>query len=39
VRGLADRMFMVMLQDFMDPWAFNQKKRDEMLPGIPAARR
>jgi len=25
VRGVADRMFMVMLQDFMDPWTFNQK--------------
>ncbi len=25
VRGKADRMFMVMLQDFMDPWTFNQK--------------
>ena len=25
VRGVAERMFMVMLQDFMDPWTFNQK--------------
>jgi hypothetical protein len=25
VQGLADRMFMIMLQDFMDPWTFNQK--------------
>jgi len=23
--GLIDRMFMVMFQDFMDPWTFNQK--------------
>ncbi|MDP9373919.1 MAG: radical SAM protein [Chloroflexota bacterium] len=23
--GIADRMFMIMLQDFMDPWTFNQK--------------
>src|SRR5207244_3809936 len=23
--AIADRMFMVMLQDFMDPWTFNQK--------------
>ncbi|MFQ5342686.1 MAG: radical SAM protein [Anaerolineae bacterium] len=23
--GIADRMFMVMLQDFLDPWTFNQK--------------
>jgi 7,8-dihydro-6-hydroxymethylpterin dimethyltransferase len=25
VAALADRIFMVMLQDFMDPWTFNQK--------------
>ena len=25
VAGIADRMFMIMLQDFMDPWTFNQK--------------
>ncbi len=25
LRALAERMFMVMLQDFMDPWTFNQK--------------
>ncbi len=25
LRGLADRMFMIMLQDFMDPWTFSQK--------------
>jgi tetraether lipid synthase len=25
LRALADRMFMVMMQDFMDPWTFNQK--------------
>lgn len=23
--GLMDRMFMIMFQDFMDPWTFNQK--------------
>ena len=23
--GIADKMFMIMLQDFMDPWTFNQK--------------
>jgi uncharacterized radical SAM superfamily Fe-S cluster-containing enzyme len=23
--ALADRMFMIMMQDFMDPWTFNQK--------------
>ncbi|TAK21406.1 MAG: radical SAM protein [Chloroflexota bacterium] len=23
--AVADRMFMIMLQDFMDPWTFNQK--------------
>jgi hypothetical protein len=23
--GLKDRLFMIMLQDFMDPWTFNQK--------------
>jgi uncharacterized radical SAM superfamily Fe-S cluster-containing enzyme len=38
VRGLADRMFMVMLQDFMDPWTFNQKNvmkccKEFLLPG------
>ncbi len=25
VKGLAQKMFVVMLQDFMDPWTFNQK--------------
>ena len=25
IGALADRMFMVMMQDFMDPWTFNQK--------------
>ncbi len=38
VRGIADRMFMVMLQDFMDPWTFNQKNvmkccKEFLLPG------
>jgi uncharacterized radical SAM superfamily Fe-S cluster-containing enzyme len=23
--GLIERMFMIMFQDFMDPWTFNQK--------------
>jgi uncharacterized radical SAM superfamily Fe-S cluster-containing enzyme len=37
-RGIADRMFMVMLQDFMDPWTFNQKNvmkccKEFLLPG------
>ena len=35
---LADRMFMVMMQDFMDPWTFNQKNlmkccKEFLLPG------
>jgi uncharacterized radical SAM superfamily Fe-S cluster-containing enzyme len=34
----ADRMFMVILQDFMDPWTFNQKNlmkcyKEFLLPG------
>jgi 7,8-dihydro-6-hydroxymethylpterin dimethyltransferase len=38
IRGLAERMFMVMLQDFMDPWTFNQKNvmkccKEFLLPG------
>ena len=38
VRGIADRMFMVMLQDFMDPWTFNQRNvmkccKEFLLPG------
>ena len=38
IRGLAQRMFMVMLQDFMDPWTFNQKNvmkccKEFLLPG------
>jgi uncharacterized radical SAM superfamily Fe-S cluster-containing enzyme len=38
IRGVADRMFMVMLQDFMDPWTFNQKNlmkccKAFLLPG------
>jgi tetraether lipid synthase len=38
VRGVAERMFMVMLQDFMDPWTFNQKNvmkccKEFLLPG------
>jgi 7,8-dihydro-6-hydroxymethylpterin dimethyltransferase len=37
-RALVDRMFMVMLQDFMDPWTFNQKNvmkccKEFLLPG------
>lgn len=36
--NVADRMFMVMLQDFMDPWTFNQKNlmkccKEFLLPG------
>lgn len=36
--ALKDRMFMVMLQDFMDPWTFNQKNvmkccKEILLPG------
>jgi len=35
---IADRMFMVMLQDFMDPWTFSQKNlmkccKEFLLPG------
>jgi uncharacterized radical SAM superfamily Fe-S cluster-containing enzyme len=38
MRGIANRMFMVMLQDFMDPWTFNQKNvmkccKEFLLPG------
>jgi 7,8-dihydro-6-hydroxymethylpterin dimethyltransferase len=38
IRAVADRMFMVMLQDFMDPWTFNQKNvmkccKEFLLPG------
>jgi uncharacterized radical SAM superfamily Fe-S cluster-containing enzyme len=38
IRGVAERMFMVMLQDFMDPWTFNQKNvmkccKEFLLPG------
>jgi 7,8-dihydro-6-hydroxymethylpterin dimethyltransferase len=38
VRAIAERMFMVMLQDFMDPWTFNQKNvmkccKAFLLPG------
>lgn len=25
IAGIADHIFMIMLQDFMDPWTFNQK--------------
>jgi uncharacterized radical SAM superfamily Fe-S cluster-containing enzyme len=37
-RAIADRMFMIMLQDFMDPWTFNQKNvmkccKEFLLPG------
>ncbi len=37
-RDIAKRMFMVMLQDFMDPWTFNQKNlmkccKEFLLPG------
>src|SRR5918911_547657 len=38
LQGIAERMFMVMLQDFMDPWTFNQKNvmkccKAFLLPG------
>ena len=38
VTAFADRMFMIMLQDFMDPWTFNQKNvmkccKEFLLPG------
>ena len=38
VDKLVDRMFMIMLQDFMDPWTFNQKNvmkccKEFLLPG------
>lgn len=38
IREFADRMFMIMLQDFMDPWTFNQKNlmkccKEILLPG------
>ena len=38
IRGVTERMFMVMLQDFMDPWTFNQKNvmkccKAFLLPG------
>jgi tetraether lipid synthase len=38
LRDLAKRMFMIMLQDFMDPWTFNQKNlmkccKAFLLPG------
>jgi hypothetical protein len=38
LRGIAERMFMIMLQDFMDPWTFNQKNvmkccKEFLLPG------
>src|SRR5260370_16382785 len=38
VGDLADHMIMIMLQDFMDPWTFNQKNlmkccKEFLLPG------
>jgi hypothetical protein len=38
VGAIADRMIMIMLQDFMDPWTFNQKNlmkccKEFLLPG------
>ena len=38
VRGLSEFIFMIMLQDFMDPWTFNQKNlmkccKEFLLPG------
>ena len=38
ISTFADKMFMIMLQDFMDPWTFNQKNvmkccKEFLLPG------
>jgi uncharacterized radical SAM superfamily Fe-S cluster-containing enzyme len=38
IRDLAQQMIMIMLQDFMDPWTFNQKNlmkccKEFLLPG------
>jgi hypothetical protein len=38
VQALSNSMFMIMLQDFMDPWTFNQKNlmkccKEILLPG------
>jgi uncharacterized radical SAM superfamily Fe-S cluster-containing enzyme len=38
VKGLSNFIFMIMLQDFMDPWTFNQKNlmkccKEFLLPG------
>lgn len=38
IGAFANRMFMIMLQDFMDPWTFNQKNvmkccKEFLLPG------
>ncbi len=38
VKGMSNFMFMIMLQDFMDPWTFNQKNlmkccKEFLLPG------
>ena len=38
VSGLSNFIFMIMLQDFMDPWTFNQKNlmkcsKEFLLPG------
>ena len=38
IEDIADRMIMIMLQDFMDPWTFNQKNlmkccKEFLLPG------
>jgi hypothetical protein len=38
VEGLSRFIFMIMLQDFMDPWTFNQKNlmkccKEFLLPG------
>jgi hypothetical protein len=35
-QGIAERMFMIMPQDFMDPWTFNQKNaRIHRPPVVP----
>ena len=38
IKGLSNFIFMIMLQDFMDPWTFNQKNlmkccKEFLLPG------
>jgi uncharacterized radical SAM superfamily Fe-S cluster-containing enzyme len=39
INNIAKSMIMIMLQDFMDPWTFNQKNLMKMLQGVFAAGR